>query len=144
MSWRKASIAGSALGVLLSLLSILLLGIPEVMLLGAYVLLLLLLSSSLSSSPRAGALFGLFAVIGESVTDFAYFLLYGLQLLIVPYAVGVILFLGRVPLFPLVGALGGYLGREYVAEKTKPSSRPRKRAYASQKTGESKKDKGKA
>jgi uncharacterized membrane protein YgaE (UPF0421/DUF939 family) len=43
MSWKKASIEGSALGVLLSLLSVMLLGIPDVTLLGAYALVLLLL-----------------------------------------------------------------------------------------------------
>jgi hypothetical protein len=138
MSWRKASIAGSALGAVLSLLSILLLDIPEVTLLGAYALFLLLVSASLTSSPRAGALFGLFAVIGESVTDCAYFLSYGTQVLLVPYAVGFILFAGRIPVFPLAGVIGGYLGREYVAEKTRPTLRARNRAYVSRKTGERK------
>jgi hypothetical protein len=133
MSWKRASVEGSALGVLLSLLSIVLLGISDVTLLGGYALLLLLLSASLTSSPRAGALLGLFAVIGESVTDFVYFLSgYGAQLSLVPYAVGFILFVGRIPVFPLLGAIGGYLGQQYFAEKDKKPRMKRERNRGTQ------------
>jgi asparagine N-glycosylation enzyme membrane subunit Stt3 len=142
MSWKKASLEGSALGVLLSLLSIWLLGIPAQTVLGAYALLLLLLSAYLTSSPRAGALVGLFAVIGESVTDFAYFVLtQNAQVSLVPYAVGFILFAGRIPVFPLFGAMGGYLGREYFAEDIKPRLRTN-RGHPSRKSGGGKKEKG--
>ena len=142
MSWKKASLEGSALGVLLSLLSIWLLGIPAETVLGAYALLLLLLSAYLTSSPRAGALVGLFAVIGESVIDFAFFVFaQNAQVSLVPYAVGFILFAGRIPVFPLFGAMGGYLGREYFAEDTKPRLRARNRVHPSRKSGAGKKEK---
>jgi hypothetical protein len=139
MSWGKASIEGCALGVLLSLLSIWLLGIPAETLLGAYGLLLLLLSAYLASSPGAGALVGVFAVIGESVTDFAYFVFFqNAMASLVPYAVGFVLFIGRIPIFPLLGAFGGYLGREYFAEDTKRRLRARNRGYPFRKSGERK------
>jgi len=139
MNW-KASIEGCALGVLLSLLSIWLLGIPAETLLGAYALLLLLLSAYLTSSPRAGALLGLFTVIGESVIDFYYFVsVHGVQLLpLVPYAVGFVLFVGRIPVFPLWGAIGGYLGHRYFAEDAKPRLRARTPRQAVRKSGERK------
>ena len=87
---------------------------------------------------------GLFAVIGESVTDFIYFLFgYGLQALVVPYAVGFVLFVGRIPVFPLVGAIGGYLGRQYFAEKTKPRLRATDQTLAPRKSKENKKNRGK-
>jgi hypothetical protein len=134
MSWKKASVEGSALGVPLSLLSIWLLGVPAETVLAAYALLLLLLSAYLTSYPREGALLGLFAVIGESVTDFVYFVsVQGLQVLLVPYAVGLTLFVGRIPLFPFLGAAGGYLGREYFADKTERRMRARNRRLSSQK-----------
>jgi len=150
MNSKKVWIEGCALGVLLSLLSILLLAISDVTLLGAYALVLLLVSASLTSSERDGAFFGLFAVIGESVIDFAYFIFsYGVDALLVPYAVGFVLFVGRIPLFPLVGALGGYMGQQYFAGKTKPRLRTTDRASASRKTkgkegrlGERKKEQG--
>ena len=135
MNSKKVWIEGCALGVLLSLLSVVLLNISDVTLLGAYTLVLLLVSASLTSSQRDGAFFGLFAVIGESVTDFIYFIFgYGVQALLVPYAVGFILFVGRIPVFPLVGAIGGYLGQRYFAEKTKPRVRPADRASPGRKT----------
>ena len=133
MGWKKASLEGSALGVLLSLLSIWL-PIPAEMLLAAYALLLLLLSAYLASSPREGALLGLFAVVSEFVIDFVYWVfVQGLQVLLVPYAVGFILFAGRIPVFPLMGAIGGYLGQQYFAENTKPRLRPRNPRYVSRK-----------
>lgn len=132
MDWIKTSIEGSAIGVLLSVLSIVLLNISALTLLGAYALLLLLLSMYLTSSPRAGALLGLFAVIGESVTDLAYFVLaQGLPASLVPYAAGLILFVGRIPVFPLLGAIGGHLGREYFADSARPRSQVRNRRYMS-------------
>jgi hypothetical protein len=138
MNW-KASIEGCALGVLLSLLSIWLLGIPAETLLGAYGLLLLLLSAYLTSSPRAGALVGLFAVIGESVTDFTYFVFFqNTMASLVPYAAGFILFAGRIPVFPLLGAIGGYMGHQYFAEEAKPRLRARTPRQASRKSEERK------
>jgi hypothetical protein len=134
MDSKKASIVGCAVGALLSLLSILLLEVSDVTLLGAYALLMLLLSAALTSSERAGAYFGLFAFIGECVTDFAYFLMGGVQMLLVPYAVGLILFVGRIPVFPLLGAIGGYFGRQYFTGKTKPRSRAADRKVAAQKS----------
>jgi hypothetical protein len=135
MNSKKVWIEGCALGVLLSLLSVVLLDVSDVTLLGAFTLVVLLVSASLTSSPRDGAFLGLFAVIGESVTDFMYFIFgYGLQALLVPYAVGFVLFVGRIPVFPLVGAIGGYLGRQYIAEKAQPGLRARSRAHTSQKT----------
>jgi hypothetical protein len=135
MSWWKASLEGSAVGVLLSLLSIWLLGIPAETLLAAYALLLLLFSGYLTSYPREGALLGLFAVIGESVIDFIYFVsVKGLLVSLLPYGVGFILFVGRIPFFPLFGAIGAYLGREYFADKTELRLRARKRRPATRKT----------
>jgi hypothetical protein len=144
MSSKKVWIEGCALGVLLSLLSVVLLDISDVALLGAYTLVLLLVSASLTSSQRDGVFFGLFAVIGESVMDFIYFVFgFGVQALLVPYAVGFNLFVVRIPVFPLAGAIGGYLGQRYFAEKTKPRVRapdrtlvPRKRKAESKKEQE--------
>ena len=144
MNSKKVWIEGCALGVLLSLLSVVLLDISDVMLLGAFTLILLLVSAALTSSERDGAFFGLFAVIGESVTDLIYFVFgYGLQALIVPYAVGFVLFVGRIPVFPLVGAIGGYLGRQYFAEKTSRDYERPIRRWRPGKVEESKKDRGK-
>lgn len=132
MNSKLAWIEGCALGILLSVLSIVLLDISDAILLGAFALVLLLVSASLASSQRDGAFFGLFAVIGESVTDFICFVFgYGLQASLVPYAAGFVLFVGKIPVFPLVGAIGGYLGRQYIAEKGKPLLRARSRAHAS-------------
>jgi hypothetical protein len=140
MNSKKVWIEGCALGVLLSLLSVALLSISDTTLFGAYTLVLLLVSTSLTSSQRDGAFFGLFAVIGESVTDFVYYLFgYGVQALLVPYAVGFFLFVGRIPVFPLVGAIGGYLGERYFAEKTKPRVRAASRTLGPRKRRESEK-----
>jgi hypothetical protein len=139
MSWKKTSVEGCALGVVLSLLSIWLLGTPAETLLVAYALLLLLLSAYLTSSPRAGALLGLSAVIGESIIDFVYFIsVQGLMVPFVPYAVGFTLFVGRIPVFPLLGATGGYLGQQYFAEETKPRFRASNRRHALRKSGKRK------
>jgi hypothetical protein len=127
MYW-EVSIEGCAVGVPLSLLSIWLLGIPAETILAAYALLLLLFSAYLTSSPRGGALLGLFAVIGESVIDFAYLVsVQGVAVSLVPYAVGFVLFAGRIPVFPLLGAIGGYLGEQYFTEDRKPKLRVRKK-----------------
>jgi hypothetical protein len=127
MAWKKVSLEGSVLGVLLSLLSMWLLGMPAEMLLGAYALILLLLSAYLTSSTREGALFGVFVVVGELVMDFIYSIsVMGVQVLLVPYAVGLALFVGRIPVFPLMGAIGGYLGQRYFAEKTRPRPRAKR------------------
>ena len=135
MNSRKTWIEGCALGVLLSLLSVVLLDISDVTLLGAFTLILLLVSAALTSSERVGAFFGLFAVIGESATDFIYFVFgYGLAAPIVPYAVGFALFVGKIPLFPLMGAIGGYLGRQYFAEKSKPRLRATDQTLAPRKS----------
>jgi hypothetical protein len=134
MGWWKASLEGSAVGLLLSLLSIWLLGVPPETLLAGYALLLLLFSAYLTSYPREGALLGLFAVIGESVIDFVYFVsVKGLLAPLLPYAVGSILFFGRIPFFPLFGAIGGYLGREYFTDKSELRMRGRNRGPASRK-----------
>jgi hypothetical protein len=128
MGWKKASLEGSALGVLLSLLSMWLLGMPAGILLVAYALLLLLFSAYLTSSARDGALLGLFAVIGELAIDFIYSILVaGVLMPLVPYAVGLTLFYGRIAVFPLMGCMGGYLGQRYFAEKTKRRLRAKKR-----------------
>jgi hypothetical protein len=135
MCWKRVLAEGCALGVVLSLLSVWLLGITAETLLVAYALLLLLLSAYLTSWPRAGALLGLFAVIGESVMDFVYFIfVQGLAVPLVPYAVGFVLFVGRIPVFPLLGAVGGYLGQQYFAEDTRPRLRASNRRYALRKT----------
>jgi len=127
MNSKKVWVEGCVLGVVLSFLSLVLMDISDVMLLGAFTFLLLLASAALTSSERNGAFFGLFTVIGESVTDLIYFILgYGLEASIVPYAVGLVLFVGRIPVFPLVGAVGGYLGRRYFAEKSKQRMRAKK------------------
>jgi hypothetical protein len=139
MTWWKALVEGCALGVLLSLLSVWLLGVPAEILLVAYGLLMLLLSAYLTSSPRAGALLGAFAVIGESMIDFVYFVsVQGLMVPLVPYAAGFVLFLGRIPVFPLLGAIGGYLGEQYFAEETKQRFRASNRRSALRKSGKRK------
>jgi hypothetical protein len=134
MNSKRVWIEGCALGVLLSLLSVVLLSISDATLLGAYAFIVLLVSTSRSSSERDGLFLGLFVVIGESATDLIYFLYGGLQPLLVPYAVGFVLFVGRIPVFPLVAAIGGYLGRQYFAERTKPRSRPTDRRQAPRKS----------
>jgi hypothetical protein len=147
MNSRKVWIEGCALGVLLSLLSVALLSISDTTLFGAYTLVVLLASASLTSSQRNGAFFGLFAMIAESVTDFIYYVLgSGVDPLLVPYAVGLVLFIGRIPVFPLAGAVGGYLGERYFAEKTKPKARvPVRTSVARKRRGkqESREDQGK-
>jgi CHASE2 domain-containing sensor protein len=96
--------------------------------LGAYALLLLLFSAYLASSPREGTLLGLFAVIGELAMDFIYSILVaGVMIPLVPYAVGLTLFFGRIAVFPFMGSIGGYLGQQYFAEKTKRRLRVKKR-----------------
>jgi hypothetical protein len=128
MSWKKESLEGSVLGVLLSLLSVWLLGVPAEILLGGYALLLLLFSAYLTSSSREGMLLGLFAVIGEAVMDLIYWVsVERLMVSLVPYAVGFTLFVGRIGFFPIMGAIGGYLGQQYFAERTKPRLRAKKR-----------------
>jgi hypothetical protein len=147
MNSKKVWIEGCALGVLLSLLSVALLSVSDTTLFVAYTLVVLLVSASLTSSQRNGAFFGLFAMIAESVTDFIYYVLgSGVHPLLVPYAVGIVLFVSRIPVFPLAGAIGGYVGERYFAEKTKPRARvpvrtsvPRKRRGKQ----ESKEDQGK-
>jgi hypothetical protein len=94
----------------------------------------LLVSTSRTSSERGGLFFGLFVVIGESLTDFIYFLYGGLELSLIPYAVGFVLFVGRIPVFPLMAAIGGYLGRQYFPEKTRPRSRLPDRTQAPRKS----------
>jgi hypothetical protein len=141
MNSKKVWVEGCGLGVLLSFLSIILLNISDVTLLGAYALIVLLVSASLLSSERDGVYFGIFAVIAESVTDLVYYFFgYGLQALGVPYAVGLFLFLGKIPVLPLMAVIGGYLGRQYFAEKAKPRLRAKSRAITARKTGEKKKD----
>jgi hypothetical protein len=143
MNSKRVWIEGCALGVLLSLLSVVLLNISDVTLLGAYALIVLLVSASRTSSERAGLFFGLFVVIGESATDFIYFLYGGLQPLLIPYAVGFVLFVGRIPVFLLLAAIGGYLGRQYFPEKTRLRSRPPDRTQAARKSKVSKENKKK-
>ena len=127
MDWKKVSLEGFILGVLLSLLSTWLLGVPADTLLGAYALLVFLFSAYLTSSLSEGGLLGLFAVIGEVVTDFIYSVFVARVLVsLVPYAVGLTLFIGRIGVFPLMGAMGGYLGQQYFAEKKKPRLRAKR------------------
>jgi len=129
MSWKKVPLEGSLLGVLLSLLSVWLLGVPAEILLGGYALLLLLFSAYLTSSPGEGLLLGLFAVIGELVMDLIYWVsLKSLMVSLVPYAPGLTLFLGRIPVFPFMGLVGGYLGQKYFTENTKRRLQEKKRA----------------
>jgi hypothetical protein len=62
-------------------------------------------------------------LIGEVVAELVYFFsVYGMDVLLLPYMVGLSLFVGRIPLFILAGAFGGYVGREYFAE---PKARSR-------------------
>jgi hypothetical protein len=120
----RAVLGGSAVGVLLSLLSMMLLNIPDATMLTACGLLVLLFSAYVTSSARAGALFGLFVIISGSVVEFAYLVFVsGVVVSLVPYAVGFVLFVGRIPVFLLLGAIGGYLGQEYFADKGKPRAR---------------------
>jgi hypothetical protein len=47
-----------------------------------------------------------------------------------PYAVGLTLFLGMIPMFPVAGAFGGFLSREFSAEpKLKKQSGEKRRGF---------------
>lgn len=117
MGW----IAGLALGCLFALVGLVV--VPEVsdqMLLGAYAIVLMFVCAALVSSARAGLVLAALTILSETLTEVAYFVyVYGAHISLVPYAVGFILFVGRIPLFPLTGAFGGYLGQEYFGETSK-------------------------
>ena len=105
-------IEGLVVGILISILDLVVLRevSDQLLLLCGYAVVVLLVSASLTSSAKAGFLLAFFTVIAATVVEFAY---YGADLLLVPYAVGFYLFVGRIPLFPIAGALGGYLGKRY-------------------------------
>ena len=116
----RVAVAGLVAGVLLTFTGVMLPRVSDVILLCGFAIVLVLASSSLASSARAGFIFALFALLGENVADFVYFVFaYGADISLLPYALGFILFVGRIPLFPLAGALGGYLGQEFFAEPGK-------------------------
>jgi hypothetical protein len=120
-----APTAGLTVGVLLSLIAVLLLPeLAQVTVLGAYAIVVFLVSASLTSSTKAGVTLGLFTLVGQTITELIYFIsVYAVDVTILPFAVGVTLFVGRIVLFPLTGGLGGYLGGEYSSEKLKRESR---------------------
>jgi hypothetical protein len=136
ISWSQL-IEGVALGILLALLYFTLLtDVPVTTVLGGYVIIVFFVSSALASSPTSGLILALSVLIGEIPTEFFYLCsTYGaVDVSILPYAVGIILFVARIPLFPVAGAFGGYVGREYFAEKARPVRRRRK--VVKRKTGE--------
>jgi hypothetical protein len=114
-------IVGLALGCVFALVGLVV--VPEVsdqMLLGAYAIILIFVSAALASSARAGLVLAVFTILSETLIEMAYFVsVYGAHISLVPYAVGFILFVGRILLFPLAGAFGGYLGQEYFGETSK-------------------------
>jgi len=119
-----SSVIGFAVGAVLSLVGLVLLGtdISDQMLLSAYTIVVFLVSASLTASAKRGLVLGVFAVIAQAVIDVIYFVsVYSADLQLVPYAAGFALFIGRIPLFPLAGAFGGYLGQEYFSEKPRKS-----------------------
>jgi hypothetical protein len=119
----KVVLAGLVVGVLLSFVGLVLLQVPDQVLLCGFAIVLILASASLTSSARIGLVFAVFALVSENVVDLIYFVLaYGADLSVLPYALGFILFVGRIPLFPLAGALGGYLGQEYFTQHVKGKS----------------------
>jgi len=112
---------GLTLGVLLALVG---LGIapetPELALFGAYALVVLFVAASTVSSARAGAIVGALTIVGEVAVELAYFVsVYHVDISLVPYAAGLTLSLGRIPAYPLMGALGGYIGGEYFGRQSK-------------------------
>jgi hypothetical protein len=119
------SVVGVALGAILSLVGLVLLGtdVSDQLLLGAFTVVVFLVSASLATSAKRGLVLGVFAMIAQTVIDVIYFVsVYGADLGLVPYAAGFALFVGRIPLFPLAGAFGGYLGQEYFSEKSGKSA----------------------
>ena len=123
--YMTSPVVGFALGAILSLVSLALLGtdVSDQMLLGAFTVVVFLVSASLTTSAKRGLVLGVFAVIAQAVIDVIYFVsVYAADLQLVPYAAGFALFVGRIPLFPLAGALGGYLGQEYFSEKSGKSA----------------------
>jgi hypothetical protein len=124
--------AGFSVGVMLGLVAILPAAeVSEQMLLAAYGVVVILISAALASTWKAGFMFGLFAIAGESVAESLYFVLaLGTDLLLVPFAAGFAFFLGRIPVFLLAGAVGGYLGGEYFADKSgKKRVKKKRRAH---------------
>lgn len=124
-----ASVAGVVLGGLLSAVSLLLL--PELSdqtILVAYVVVVLFVSAALLSSVGSGLLLGIFTMIAETVIELVYFVSgystgVPLNIADLPFAVGFTLFVGRILLFPISGAIGGYLGKELFAEKRSKGKR---------------------
>jgi len=115
------STAGLAVGPLFALIGLLV--IPDVsdqLLLAGYAIALMLIAAAVTLSTRAGLLLAVLTIITETLTELAYFVsVYGIDISLLPYAVGFVLFVGRIALFPLAGAFGGYLGREFFAEESK-------------------------
>jgi hypothetical protein len=122
-------VAGVVLGGLLSAVSLLLL--PELSdqtILVAYAVVVLFVSAALLSSVGSGLLLGLFTIIAETVIELVYFVSgystgVPLNIADLPFAVGLTLFVGRILLFPVSGAIGGYLGRELFAKKKSKGKR---------------------
>ena len=118
-------IVGFAVGGILSFVGLSLLGtdISDQVLLSAYTIVIFLVSASLATSAKRGLVLGVFAVIAQAVIEVIYFVsVYAADLQLVPYAAGFALFVGRIPLFPLAGAFGGYLGQQYFPEKSGKSA----------------------
>jgi hypothetical protein len=116
---------GVALGAILWLVGLVLLGtdVSDQLLLAAFTVVVFLVSASLATSAQRGLVLGVFAMIAQTLIDVVYFVsVYGADLGLVPYAAGLALFVGRIPLFPLAGAFGGYLGQEYFSEKSRKSA----------------------
>jgi hypothetical protein len=137
ISWSRVA-EGVALGILLALVDLTLLTeVPEITVLGGYVIIVFLVSSALTSSPASGLTLALSVLMGEIPTEFFYIrsTYVAADVFILPYAVGIILFVARIPLFPAAGAFGGYVGREYFAERRRRSVR-RRRKVGKRKTGE--------
>jgi hypothetical protein len=111
--------AGSALGALLALTSLAVMTeVSDEMLLAAYTIVVLLVSASLMPSARYGLMFALVTITAEAVTELVYLVsTYHVDVSLLPYAAGLVLFIGRIPLFILAGVLGGYLGRTHIAER---------------------------
>jgi hypothetical protein len=128
-SWLQV-VEGVALGILLALVDLMLLtNAPETTVLGGYVVIVFLVSLALTSSPMSGLTLGLSTIVGEIPTEFFYLrsAFGGLDLAVLPYAVGMILFVARIPLFLVAGAFGGYVGGEYFAEPKVRAVRTRRK-----------------
>lgn len=128
------SVAGLAVGPLLALIGLVV--VPEVsdqLLLAGYAIALMLVAAAVTLSARAGLLLAVLTIVSETVTELAYFVSVppGMDISLLPYAVGFALFVGRIPLFPIAGAFGGYLGGEFFAEESKTKMGKKRRTRRS-------------